>query len=135
MATITEEKFVSVRTGVATQATGGRVTIYMDQWCVQLRCMLKSGAANLAVGTQYTLVRENGASLADMYCDELPAALAPMQFSTTEGWARFSNRRLANGNNNTYKPTVWQIGKTPLGQAPVVARVDRSKLSFNVDDL
>lgn len=136
MPSTTEENGLSIRAGAAPQATAGSVTIYMDQWCVQVRCKLRSGVGNLTVGTAYTLVRDSGSSLANMYCDELPAALAPNHFSTSQGWVRFSNRKLADGRDNLHNPAVWTIGTTPLGQAPVRQRgtLDPSKLSFSLDD-
>jgi hypothetical protein len=115
-------------------AAGDNGSTFIDNWCVQVQCNLTNGAHALAVGTAYSIQRSGGGALANMFCDELPQSVAFGNFEVGGGTARFSNRKLPDGRDRTYRPTQWAFGQVPHASGSSESKIDKSKLSFS-DDL
>jgi len=131
----TEEKSFSIYNGATLLATGGDGAVHMNQWCVQAKVNLVTGAHQLEVGRTYTIVTASGTTLAAMYCDEMPVQTSGFSsFQVGGGLARFSNRKMVDGRDYTYFPTRWTFGHAPGASTGVTtSKVDKSKLSFGDD--
>jgi hypothetical protein len=113
MPSTTNEASLQIMHNGTVVALGGDSQVFMDEWCVQVRTTLQSGAERLVLWQQYTINRGSGAVLANMYCDEIPAqASGPLaeRFVAVGGIARFSNHKRANGSDALYRPDKWTFG-------------------------
>ncbi len=121
-------------------ADANSVAIYFDQWLVQLVCTITTGAHNLTLGQSYTIRRNGGGDLANMFYDEGPAPSisAPsslIAFEVGGGPARFSNHKRPGGGDRTYRPDQWKFGDSGEGGGEKKAKIDKNRLSFNTDEL